>query len=103
VAGDIGVVIYGNRLIPVFVADTGKSYRIGEGSAALLRAVGIDRCMKRNTDGYCTQYNESSVEDSVLFFIFPHSKIPDLKKETALAVIRQNALKKFDDLIKSLN
>ncbi|HEX8736020.1 MAG TPA: glycoside hydrolase family 75 protein [Pyrinomonadaceae bacterium] len=101
-AGDFGIVIYRDKMIPVFVADTGPDFRIGEGSAALLRAVGVDRCKARNEERHCTDYEDSSIEENVLFFIFPNSKSKDLKKENALAVIKEKALKRFEEFKKSL-
>jgi len=101
-AGDLGVVIYGDRVVPVFVADTGPTARIGEGSAALMRGLGVDRCLERNTDGHCTKYNNSSIEEKVLFFVFPKSKIKGLQRETALKTVSEKALKRFDDLIRSV-
>ena len=101
-AGDLGVVIYRDKSVPVFVADTGPTARIGEGSAALMRVLGVDRCLERNTDGHCTKYNNSSIEEKVLFFIFPESKIKGLKRETALKTINEKAMKRFDDLVRSI-
>lgn len=103
--GDLGIVIYRDKIVPVFVADTGPEERgkIGEGSPALFTMLGEDRCRSKVITGNCTEYKESSVEDSVLFFIFPKSAVSNLKEENALEVIRKKALKRFENLKKSLN
>jgi Fungal chitosanase of glycosyl hydrolase group 75 len=98
----LGVVIYNDKMVPVFVADTGPTFRIGEGSAALFQAAGVDRCRERNAERKCTRYLDASIEKSVLFFVFPKSAIKDLKREEALDKIKESAMKKFEDLKNSL-
>jgi hypothetical protein len=74
--------------------------------------IGEDKCKpgKRRTDGktrtdkrwtsdvYCTEYKNVSVEDKVLFFIFPNSKIPNLSPANATNKINTEALKRFENL-----
>jgi hypothetical protein len=110
--GDLGVVVYKDKVVPVFVADSGPYNKLGEGSSLLHQLIGEDKCKpgKRRTDGktrtdkrwtsdvYCTDYKNVSVEDKVLFFIFPNSKIPNLSPSNAVAKINAEALKRFEKL-----
>jgi hypothetical protein len=96
--GDLGIVVYQNQIVPVFIADGGPSFRLGEGSLALFKELGADRCTKRNTDGNCLDYLDSSIEDKVLFFVFPKSEIKDLKPDNALAKVKKEALIRLQGL-----
>jgi hypothetical protein len=98
--GDLGVVVYRDKLVPVFVADGGPSFRLGEGSSALFRELGEDRCSKKDSDGHCTIYRDFSIEDEVLFFVFPKSEIKDLNPNNALEKVKNEALKRFQKLKK---
>lgn len=102
--GDLGIVIYKGKLVPVFVVDSGPYFRIGEGSAALFRELGADRCYKY--DGkQCLSFEKGnySIGSNVLFFIFPNSKIDKkiLNKDNAVELINELAMKKFAELEKS--
>ena len=110
--GDLGVVVYKDKVVPVFIADSGPYNKLGEGSSLLHQLIGEDKCKagKRRTDGktrpdkrwisdvYCTDYKNVSVDDKVLFFIFPNSKIPNLSPSNAVAKINAEALKRFEKL-----
>ncbi len=108
--GDVGVVIYKDKVIPVFVADGGPYNKLGEGSSALFKLMGEDRCRNWRTDGktrpdkkwtsdlYCTNYRESSVPGKVLFFIFPRSKIADITPSNAVNKVNIEALNRFQNL-----
>jgi hypothetical protein len=100
--GDLGVVVYRDKVVPVFVADGGPSFRLGEGSSALFKELGEDRCAKKDSDGHCTRYRNFSIEDKVLFFVFPKSEIKDLNPNNALEKVKNEALKRFQKL-KSTN
>jgi hypothetical protein len=91
--GDIGIVIYKNKIVPVFVADGGPHNKIGEGSSALFRELGETWCREFNRKG--------SIEKEVLFFIFPNSKINQLDSESPnerLRLIKEVAERKFNEL-----
>lgn len=97
--GDLGVVIYNGRVFPVIVAETGPKRKIGEGSAALLRQIGEERCKDGMLiNGQCKDYRRYSASQSALYFVFPNSKIGKtiLRKENALKMIHDEALKKFE-------
>ena len=96
--GDLGVVIYRDKIVPVFVADGGPHNKIGEGSAALFKALGQDRCKRWRSDGHCEQYRDFSIERGVMFFLFPDSKIDGLTPANALERIPREALARFESL-----
>jgi hypothetical protein len=102
--GDLGIVVYKGILIPVFVADSGPSFRIGEGSAALFGKLGEDGCHKYDGE-QCVSFEEGdySIDKDVLYFIFPSSKIDKktLNKDNAAELIKEMAMKKFAEFEKS--
>ena len=98
--GDLGVVVYKDKVIPIFVADGGPFNKLGEGSSALFRELGEDRCTKRNTDGNCINFRNTSIVGKVLFFVFPKSKISDLSPDNAINKIKSEALSRFQKLKK---
>ena len=97
VKGDLGVVVFKDRIVPIFVADGGPHNKMGEGSTALLKAIGEDRC-KLWCDGHCEKFRDVSVPGGVLFFLFPNSKLADLTPDNALEKIKVEALRRFEAL-----
>lgn len=95
---DLGVVIFKDKIVPVFVADGGPHNKLGEGSAALFRALGEDRCLRVGQEGHCERYRDASIEGDVLFFLFPGSRIEGLTPDNALERIREEALRRFAEL-----
>lgn len=95
--GDIGVVVYKDKVVPVFIADGGPHNKLGEGSTALLKAIGEDRCLLWR-DGHCERFHDVSVAGKVLFFLFPNSKLPDFTPENALEKVNAAALRRFEEL-----
>ncbi len=51
--GDFGVVVNGDTVVPVIVADGGPFSKLGEGSIALHRRVGQELCRTKDTFGRC--------------------------------------------------
>lgn len=113
--GDLGIVIYGDVVVPVFVADGGPHNKLGEGSSRLHELIGADKCRpgKRRDDGtglpdekrwtsdhYCLDYRNVSESRDVLTFIFPgsRSEIAGLGPAPALARIQQVARQRFERL-----
>jgi hypothetical protein len=113
--GDLGIVVYKNVLVPVFVADGGPHNKLGEGSSRLHELIGADKCRpgKRRADGtrlpadnrwtsdhYCLEYRNVSESRDVLTFIFPGSRreIAGLGPAPALARIQQVARQRFEQL-----
>lgn len=54
--GDLGVVVFRDKVVPVFVADGGPRNKLGEGSAALFRELGEDRCREMGPGVHCKRY-----------------------------------------------
>ncbi len=79
--GDFGVIIYRDKWVPAFVADGGPYNKLGEGSAAALAALGKDRCLHHNAQGFCTKYKNVSIPDSVVTIVFPGSRQQGMKPE----------------------
>jgi hypothetical protein len=52
--GDFGVVVSGDTIVPVIVADGGPFSKLGEGSIALHRRLGQELCRTKDTLGRCT-------------------------------------------------
>jgi hypothetical protein len=96
--GDVGVVVYKDKVVPVFVADGGPGNKLGEGSAALFRELGEDRCRSMSADGHCEDFRDVGIGREVLFFLFPHSGIEGLTPDNALEKIRREALRRFAEL-----
>lgn len=99
--GDIGIVIYKDKKVSVFVADGGPHNKIGEGSSALFRELGETWCRKFNKDKRCIKYRNWSIGEEVLFFIFPNSKIDGFNGKSSderLALMKEVAERKFNEL-----
>jgi hypothetical protein len=113
--GDLGIVVYGDVVVPVFVADGGPHNKLGEGSSRLHELIGADKCRsgKRRDDGtrlpadkrwtsdlYCLDYRNVSEPRDVLTFIFPgsRSEIAGLGPEPALVRIQQVARQRLEQL-----
>src|SRR5437762_801071 len=74
--GDVAVVIYKNKLTTAICGDMGPVIKIGEGSIAThlgLKGAAPDPCRRDTPDGPCRIIHDSSIEQDVLFFVFPHS------------------------------
>jgi hypothetical protein len=89
--GDFGVVIYGDKWVPAFVADGGPYNKLGEASAAVLAALGQDRCRHRNSSGFCDRYREASIPRDVITIVFPHSSLAGMTSDKAMAWMCSNA------------
>jgi hypothetical protein len=96
--GDIGIVVYKDKVVPVFVADGGPGNKLGEGSAALFRELDEDRCRRMSAEGHCENYRDVGISREVLFFLFPGSKLAGLTPDNALENIRREALRRFEEL-----
>jgi len=76
--GNIAIVIFKNKITAAVCGDMGPSNKIGEGSIAVHMALmdGAqcpDPCRIRNSQGHCLRTRNASVEEDVLFFVFPNS------------------------------
>ena len=89
--GDLGVVIYRDKWVPVLVGDGGPYNKLGEASAAALSALGVDRCIHHNGAGFCDAYKDASVESGVITIIFPGSHPTGLTPDNVIATACENA------------
>jgi hypothetical protein len=113
--GDLGIVIYKDKIVPVFVADGGPHNKLGEGSSLLHKLIDEDKCkpgmwrndgttlpdkIKWTSDIYCKKYINKSTSSQVLSFVFPGSRteIVGLTPIQALAKIQSEAPKRFAKL-----
>jgi hypothetical protein len=101
---DMGVIIYGSKWTPAFIADGGPFMRLGEASARAFKNLGEDRCRKWNGDGTrCVgpngklyPYVNSGVKERVIFILYPGSGLADMTPENAIATICAFAKNKLD-------
>jgi hypothetical protein len=94
--GDLAVVIYKNGIAPAIFADEGPVSRIGEGSIYLHELLPVHSPW---SDASHTRVFDSSVDDSVLVFVFLDSNIDNqLTPATAVEKIKSAALARFEQL-----
>jgi hypothetical protein len=94
--GDMGIVIYGGKWTPVFVADIGPINRLGEASSAVHKAVWKDRCAKKAPDGeHCASYIDSGVDGKVVYVVVPNSRDPKMTPDNAIDLMCAFAKEKF--------
>src|SRR5260370_13272149 len=94
--GDLAVVIYKNEIAPAIFADEGPVSRIGEGSIRLHELLPVHSPW---SDVGHTQVFDSSVDGSVLVFVFTGSNFDDqLTPDNAVEKISTAALERFNKL-----
>jgi hypothetical protein len=74
--GDVAVVIYKDKITTAICGDMGPVVKIGEASIAThmgLKGAAPDPCRRDTPDGPCRIIHDSSIEQDVLFFVFPGS------------------------------
>jgi hypothetical protein len=74
--GDVAVVIYKDKMTTAICGDMGPVVKIGEASIAThlgLKGAAPDPCKRDSPDGPCKTIHDSSIEQDVLFFVFPGS------------------------------
>ncbi len=93
--GDVGVVVYHGRVVPVIVADTGPYSMLGEGSLALHRALGRELCTAHDAAGRCSAVVDpmESIEGDVTTVLFPGSAPDGLTPDTIAATVRTQAMR----------
>jgi hypothetical protein len=100
--GDVAVVIYKDKITAAICGDIGPARKIGEGSICLHEAIhppAPDPCSRRQADGSCRRILNASIEEDVLFFVFPGSGFGnDLTPETLEANVKERALSLFNKL-----
>jgi hypothetical protein len=86
--GDMAIVIFKDKITAAVCGDLGPSTKIGEASIHVheaLQPACPDPCPRRDSNGFCVKARNSSVEQDVLYFVFPGSAFD--KSELTLANI----------------
>jgi hypothetical protein len=102
--GDLAVVIFKDKSAAAICGDLGPHHKIGEASIRVhetLQQLGLpDPCSKRNNEGFCLKARNSSVEENVLFFVFPRSafKPEELTLANINTMIKERAFGLYNKL-----
>ena len=100
--GDVATVIYKDKVTAAICGDMGPTKKIGEGSIRLHEAIhppAPDPCSLRQPDGSCKRILNASIEEDVLFFVFPDSALEgDLTAANLEGKIKERALFLFNQL-----
>ena len=98
--GDVGVIVYRDKVVPVLVGDGGPHNKIGEGSLAAFDAIGVTRCGKRHSahPDYCTEVLNYSLSKPVLYFLFPNSSVKDATPANIYEIVSAKAMTLFEEL-----
>ena len=72
--GDVAVVIFNDEITDAICGDIGPYNKIGEASIRVHEVLQCpDPCTKRDSQGYCLSIGNASVDEDVLYFVFPNS------------------------------
>jgi len=74
--GDVAMVIFKDKITAAICGDLGPPTKIGEASIHVHEALVPacpDPCARRDANGFCVRVRNSSVEQDVLYFVFPGS------------------------------
>lgn len=100
--GDVAVVIYKDKVTAAVCGDIGPKKKIGEGSIRLHEALhppAPDPCSLRQPDGSCKRILNASIEEDVLFFVFPDSAFGDeLNVQNLEAKVKERAYALYNKL-----
>jgi Fungal chitosanase of glycosyl hydrolase group 75 len=102
--GDVAVVIFKDKITAAVCADLGPFNKIGEASIrvheALQQSGCPDPCSQRDARGFCLRTRNSSVEQDVLYFVFPGSAFPqeELTLETINTKVKERAFTLYNKL-----
>lgn len=95
--GDVGVVLFAGRVVPVLVADGGPFNKVGEGSLALHRALGRELCAARDSAGRCERIVRplSGIAAGVTTVIFPGTALTNVTPETIADAVAREAMTRW--------
>jgi len=102
--GDVAVVIFKDKITAAVCADLGPFNKIGEASIrvheALQQGGCPDPCSQRDARGFCLRTRNSSVEQDVLYLVFPGSAFPqaELTLQTINTKVAERAFTLFNKL-----
>ena len=93
--GDVALVIFKDKIAAAICGDIGPSRKIGEGSIRLHEALhppAPDPCSLRQLDGSCERILNDSIDEDVLFFVFPNSSFgEELTVSTLETLVNERA------------
>ncbi|MEY2563837.1 MAG: hypothetical protein QOH88_2030 [Verrucomicrobiota bacterium] len=98
--GDVAIVIFKDKITAAICGDMGPTKKIGEGSIRVHEALhppAPDPCI-RDASGFCRRIHNVSIEEDVLFFVFPGSGFDGLNAATLEGLIKQRAFSLFNKL-----
>jgi hypothetical protein len=94
--------MFKDKITAAICGDLGPTKKIGEGSIRLHEALhppAPDPCSLRNPDGGCKRILNASIEEDVLFFVFPDSGFGDDLTPTNLEPrVKERAFSLFNRL-----
>jgi Fungal chitosanase of glycosyl hydrolase group 75 len=102
--GDVAVVVFKDKTAAAICGDLGPFNKIGEASIRVHEALQQqgcpDPCSRRNDRGFCLRARNSSVEQDVLFFVFPNSAFDrsELDLDTINTKIKERAFGLYNKL-----
>ena len=101
--GDVAIVIFKNKIAAAVCGDFGPNRKIGEGSIRVheeFHPPAPDPCKSRdNKDGHCLRILNASIDEDVLFFVFPESDFGNtLTAKTIEPLVNERAFALFNRL-----
>jgi hypothetical protein len=102
--GDVAIVIFKDKTAAAVCGDLGPFNKIGEASIRVHEALQQqdcpDPCSKRNDKGFCLRARNSSIEQDVLYFVFPNSAFAadELAVETINTKVKERAFGLYNKL-----
>jgi hypothetical protein len=100
--GDVALVIFKDKIAAAICGDIGPSKKIGEGSIRLHEALhppAPDPCSLRQPDGSCERIVNDSIDEDVLFFVFPNSSLgEELTVSTLETLVNERAFTLYNKL-----
>jgi hypothetical protein len=100
--GDVAIVVFKDMITAAICGDLGPVKKIGEASIRVheaLQPACPDPC-RRDQNGFCSKVRNSSVEEDVLYFVFPDSAFADgeLTLENITTKVKERAFTLYNQL-----
>ena len=98
--GDVAIVIFKDKITGAICGDLGPTKKIGEGSIRVHEAFhppAPDPCI-RGDNGFCRRIHNVSIDEDVLFFVFPDSALDDRNAASLEGRIKERAFSLYNKL-----
>lgn len=94
---DVALVFRGETMTTAIIGDRGPMSKLGEGSMALHRALGVEWCARRNQVGTCVAVRRplSSIQRDVITVAFPASKPAGLNAQDINEQVQSEAMRRW--------